>query len=80
MVCKRCLLTREGGVPFSRGTIMALAKVVEAPMEAAGMPSALKFTLSSLKEIRKGLLAFIRYQAGRSLKSADFIERYLGID
>ncbi len=80
MVCKRCLLTREGGVPFSRGTIMALAKVADAPMEAAGRPSALKFTLSSLKEIRKGLLAFIRYQAGRSLKSADFIERYIGID
>lgn len=80
MVCARCLLTREGGVPFSRGTIMALAKAVEVPIEGVGRPSALKFTFSSLKEIRKGLLAFIRYQAGRSLKSADFIERYIRDD
>ncbi len=74
MVCGGCLLSREGGVPFSKGTIMALIKVKDVPIERLAI---LKFTRDSLKEIRKGLMAFIRYQAGRSMKSADFIERYL---
>lgn len=74
MVCGKCLLSREGGVPFSKGTIMALIKIREVPMERL---SILKFTQGSLKEIRRGLLAFIRHQAGRSIKSADFMERYL---
>ncbi len=77
MVCNGCLLSREGGVPFSRGTIMALIKAKDVPIERLAI---LKFTRDSLREIRKGLMAFIRYQAGRSMKSADFIERYLKSD
>lgn len=74
MVCGRCLLSREGGVPFSKGTILTLTKIREVPVERL---SVLKFTRASLKEIRRGLLAFIRHQAGHSIKSADFMERYL---
>jgi DNA repair protein RecO (recombination protein O) len=74
MVCAACLLPRDRGIVLGRGTVAALTKALDIPLER--LP---RITLgnSSLSETRQALFSFIDHQTPRRLRSADFIERYL---
>jgi DNA repair protein RecO (recombination protein O) len=74
IVCAACLLPRDRGVALGRGTVAALTKALDIPLERL---SRIALNTSSIVEARQALFSFIDHQTPRRLRSADFIERYL---
>jgi len=73
-VCGECLDVTDRGMPLSQGSLFTLDHIIATPADR--LPR-ITLTQNSVIEVRAALTAFIRYHAGRRLKSLDFIERYI---